>query len=310
MPKRQPAAAPAAADAAAKSARGAGGRAGPGSGRRVLAPSYELATLPPQPTDNGRRNSCWVPPVVAIARFWGVRCLPPTSRSSRSWPPEAGATALSADSILQLRPGDDDEEVCEVLEDVTGDFTPEVTWGNDEAFITQNLDIVWGGPTSQEDYGTRSVSDAWFAALTSTIESDNLVLLLVERLEGGRDKGNTHYLLVLGYEETVRRRGGNVRTLWLKDPMEGDQLLSAEFWAESGVELTTRQPNGRTLDRYAILEATHLRRPNAVPEGRSTKHIGGGRTQEAPNASASADNVEHVGGSGGAGPTAMEPPRT
>jgi len=74
------------------------------------------------------------------------------------------------------------------------------------------------------DFGTHAVADAWWAALTRTLsgsgdEGSNLIMLLVERLEGGQDKGHTHYLLVLGYEEEVRRRGGNVRKLWLKDPM-------------------------------------------------------------------------------------------
>eukprot|EP01043_Picozoa_sp_COSAG02_P044585 COSAG02_NODE_3997_length_5934_cov_5.000171_1_plen_144_part_00 len=92
------------------------------------------------------------------------------------------------------------------------------------------------------------------------------MLLLVERLEGGKDKGNTHYLLVLGYEEEVRRRGGNVRKLWLKDPMgdNGDTLLRAELWDEPAVELLTYQPSGSKLDRFTILEATHLRLPVAV----------------------------------------------
>ena len=45
---------------------------------------------------------------------------------------------------------------------------------------------------------------------------------------------------------------------------EGDQLLEAELWAEPSVELMTKQPTasgsgGKPLDRYSILEATHLK---------------------------------------------------
>lgn len=117
-----------------------------------------------------------------------------------------------------------------MFEDITGCWLPSTTFGNDEAFI-RNLypglaaaDIVWGGPTSVTEYGTHAVADEWWAAVKRLLNGSNgerpgLILLLVERLEGGKDKGHTHYLLVLGYEEQIRRRGGNVRKLWLKDPM-------------------------------------------------------------------------------------------
>ena len=60
------------------------------------------------------------------------------------------------------------------------------------------------------------------------------------------------------------RRGGNVHKLWLKDPMEGNQLLEAELWAEPNCELMTKQADtGKPLDRYSILEAAHL---TASPE--------------------------------------------
>lgn len=45
---------------------------------------------------------------------------------------------------------------------------------------------------------------------------------------------------------------------------EGNKLLEAELWAEPGVELMTRQPSDRPLDRYGILEATHMHRPKAT----------------------------------------------
>ena len=39
----------------------------------------------------------------------------------------------------------------------------------------------------------------------------------------------------------------------------GDTLLRAELWDEPGVELLTYQPTDSKLDRFAVLEATHLR---------------------------------------------------
>lgn len=247
------------------------------AGGRTMVDGWELATLPKQPTagytaagvllPGGRRNACWAPPVVAIARFYGLLQLPPASLSPRTWPVGAGGGRITVDSVLGLRPGDDDEEVCEVLEDITGQWLAAKTWGNDEEFIKSSggvgrtNDVVWGGPTSDSDFGTHIVHDAWWDAVKATIGQGNLVVVLVERLEGKHDKGNTHYLLALGYEETKARRT-SVRSLWLKDPMEGDVLLRAECWAEPGVELLTFQPSGSKLDRYAILESTHLCRPH------------------------------------------------
>jgi hypothetical protein len=105
---------------------------------------------------------------------------------------------------------------------------------------------------------TRRVAALWFADVKRTLDGGNLVLLLVERLEGGKDQGRTHYLLCLGCQETTRQRGGSAYSLYVKDPMEGDALLTAQLWEEPGVELMTRQLTGQPLDRYAILESTHL----------------------------------------------------
>ena len=249
-------------------------RVGSATAAVVLVDGLERAMLPTQPTagyttagqllPGGRVNACWAPPVVAIASFYRFTKLPAASQSVREWPAGAGGCEITVDSVLATRPGDDGEEACEVLEDITGWWLPETTWGNDEACIKGHPDIVWGGPTFVSDYGTHAVANQWWAALAQTIGGPNLVLLLVERLEGGKDNGHTHYLLVLGHEEQIRRRGGNVRKLWLKDPMEGDQLLEAEFWAEPKVELMTKQAsgNGKPLDRYRILEATHLNAPS------------------------------------------------
>lgn len=186
---------------------------------------------------------------------------------ARSLAGGGGAGEITVESVLGLRRGDEDEEACEVLEDITGSWLVGKTYGNDEATIRspagvgRSNDVVWGGPTSKMVFGSAAVHEAWWCVGTVVLpphsgsdsicktvwllvgllvvvavvplfchrsevkrtlgEEGNLVLMLVERLEGGKDKGNTHYLLVLGYEETRRRRAA-VRSLWLKDPMEGD----------------------------------------------------------------------------------------
>ena len=197
----------------------------------TLVDGWERALLPHQPT-SGYSNACWAPPVVALARFYRIAALPAASLSDRQWPDgfRAGGNEITVESVLSLRPGDEPEEACEVFEDITGCWLPETTFGDDEAFIksvseaSNAPEVAWGGPTSVTEYGVHTVAHAWWESLTRTLsgsddEPANPILLLVERLEGGKDKGNTHYLLVFGFEQQVRRRGGNVRKLWLKDPM-------------------------------------------------------------------------------------------
>ena len=201
-------------------------RQGPDAGTAVIPPPAKApkatatmargatrAVMEKQPTGSrgqagGRDNACWAPPVVAMCHFYGITELPPSSRSDQAWPVAARGRAITVDSILGLRAGDDGEDACEVLEDITGWSFPGSTWGRGDAEADINVftqGSVWGGPTAVNDYGTHTVAGAWWAALKQTIEGSNLVLLLVERLEGGQDKGHTHYLLVLGFEEQVRR---------------------------------------------------------------------------------------------------------
>ena len=133
---------------------------------------------------------------------------------------------------------------------------------SDDAEVERDLSdtsVVFGGSTSEMDFGTRRAATSWFTDVQSTIDRGDVILLLVERLDGGKDKGNTHYLLGVGYEESSSRRGGTAYTLYVKDPMEGDVVLAAPLWHEPTIELCTRQINGAVLDRYAVLESTHLR---------------------------------------------------
>ena len=111
----------------------------------------------------------------------------------------------------------------------------------------------------------------------------------------GKDKGGTHYLVVLGYQETVRRRGGNTYELRVKDPMEGDQILTAVLWGKQGEELKTLQVSGSALDRYSILESTHMLGLSARLQG-----MAGGQlpTSAAP---ATAEPASQTGAGAGAG---------
>ena len=95
-----------------------------GSSAAVLVHGAERAMLPRQPTagytaagqllPGGRENACWAPPVVAIASFYHVTELPAASQSDRVWPAGAGGCAITVESVLGLRAGDDGEEACEV----------------------------------------------------------------------------------------------------------------------------------------------------------------------------------------------------
>ena len=171
-----------------------------------------------------------------------------------------------------------------MIEDMTGCWLPVSAWSDDEEFGRNRT-----GATSTCDYGTKAVADSWWDAVKETLCGGDPVLLLVERLEGAKDKGNTHYLLALGYQEEKGRRGSKRCTLLVKDPMLGDELLEAELWAARPAggpqaELTTQQ-NGATLDRYAILEAAHLE----GPPGR------GGGADGADGAEDEAENREEGG---------------
>ena len=212
----------------------------PGS---TWAASAAAAVMPKQEVQF--KNGCWVPPVVAVARFYGFLFL------------QDHKTNVSMASVRELRPGDEPEEFCEVFEEAFGMWPANKSFSNDSEFMESSGVVKCCGPTSVQEYGIWHVSKPWFDDLKKTVDGNNGVILLVERLER-KDQGKTHYLLVLGYQETLKRRNGKSYTLYIKDPMEGNKLLLAKLWDEHGVELITKQPNGSTLDRYMILEATHL----------------------------------------------------
>jgi len=162
------------------------------------------------------------------------------------------------ETIRELRPGDYPEEFCEVFEDAFGVWPAAKSFSNDDEFMESSGDVTCSGPTAVREHGVWKVSEAWFDELKESIRRDDAVILLVERQER-QDRGKTHYLLVLGYQETVRRRSGKSCSLYVKDPNEGSELLLANLWEEGAVELITKQANGKSsLDRFRILEATHL----------------------------------------------------
>ena len=238
----------------------------------TLVVGHERAEMPQQPLN--RQFGCWIPPVVALARFYGVG-------------QHAAAAPVTVESVLALWGSDDEEaDAVEVFELVAGEVMESLSvWSDDADFFKDTTHATsstgasassstsinesdasedalnsykWMGPTSEEDFGTFKVSIRWFEDLRNTIDGGNPVLLLVQRLEPGKDRSQTHFLLCLGYEEKAGRRGRRAFTLYVKDPMEGDVMLAAPLWEEHDVELMTRQASGRPLDRYSILMSTHL----------------------------------------------------
>jgi len=223
---------------------------------------HQLAVVFRQPTGKGRANGCWIPPVVALGRFYGLDTgADVESVLARYHALDTDTTEAGAGSALAACPElkDEAEDVFEVFEQMYGLWAPSFVWGDDQTFLEESAahGVPWRGPTSADDYGTQTVHTPWFDAVRATVDAGDLVLLLVERLEGGKDKGGTHYLLVVGYQETRRRRGGNACSLQVKDPMEGNQLLAAVLWNDQRAELTTQQVTGSALDRFKILESTH-----------------------------------------------------
>ena len=141
-----------------------------GEAPHVLVDGHERAVVFQQPTNDGRENGCWIPPVVAFARYYGLD------------------PAASIDSVLAVRPQDEAEDVFEMMEDIYGVWAPAKVWGNDEAFLADSAEhgVPWCGPTSEDDgCGNRSINPAWFADVCATVDAGDLVLLLVERLESG-----------------------------------------------------------------------------------------------------------------------------
>jgi len=212
---------------------------------RTLATSTFNATMPKAIATAQRINGCWVPPVIALSNFYHIPLF------------KDQTTKITMETIRKLRSGDAPEECCEVFEEATGICCNDKSWSNDATFLESDGKIKCSGSTSLQKHGTWQTNTIWFEDLKATIQRNDAVVLLVERQER-KDKGRTHYLVVFGYEEKVTRRSGTSHILYVKDPTEGDALFVAELWAESNIELSTKQGNGSILDRYMILEATHL----------------------------------------------------
>ena len=211
----------------------------------TISQNVDAAIMPKAIANLQRQNGCWVPPVVAVAKFYNFSVL------------KDQTTKVSMESIRELRPGDEPEEFCEVFEDAFGIYPAKKSFSNDADFMERDGNVKCCGPTSIQEYGIWKASKAWIDEVKKSIEQNDAVILLVERLER-KDQGKTHYLLVLGCEEKKERRNGKSYILYIKDPTEGNKLLVGKLWDEIGVELMTKQANGSTLDRFNILEATHL----------------------------------------------------
>lgn len=108
--------------------------------------------------------------------------------------------------------------------------------------------------------GTENINPLWFDNLKKCIISQNLVLILCARLEEGEARAHgeipTHYLVVVGYNEEISRRGTK-RILHIKDPMEGDEVMQGEIklsFVTNKIVLQTVQ----TKDWYRPLECICL----------------------------------------------------
>jgi hypothetical protein len=291
----------------------AAARAG-GSCQRIVE-NVDRAVMSKQPTGGGRVNACWVSPVVAVAMYYG--CLDVTIESILALQGEGADEVAVAEDILWEKFYVGTTACFEQGEhwscwDETGD--PDVWFnGIDAAWKTSRPGMI------VEEWGVESVCEEWFTALRGCIDSDNVALMLAERLEEGEARahakaakatstgaagagvtkqapqGNvgarttegeappqmypdrrgaaqiydatslsqrpTHYLLVLGYHVQSGRRGRKSYQLFLKDPMEGDRLITANL--EAGVDgkmvlATTREDAAGMLDRFRPLQSYHF----------------------------------------------------
>jgi hypothetical protein len=116
-----------------------------------------------------------------------------------------------------------------------------------------------------EEFVGERINPRWFASLKKTILSNNVVLLLCERLEQKEKKLHnsdpTHYLVVVGFEQSVKKRGKT--KLFCKDGMEKDTLLTAELEriqrnndTAFSLVLTVYLPGGGK-DTYKLMECVH-----------------------------------------------------
>lgn len=188
-----------------------------------LIRSLHTCVMPRQPTANGRKNGCWVPPVVACVGYYK---------------PETGCTL---DSILE-KLGDTDEEADApgLLEEHFGIYPATCHDAAGYYLGTGSGADIWEdlGEHSDEDGGMfepdpaagsgERINEKWFISLKACVGRSDVAILLCSRLEAAESKAgkaSTHYLLVLGYEESRGRRGSTARALLVKDPM-----VCAEVW--------------------------------------------------------------------------------
>ena len=226
-------------------------KAPPGTEAFTVLRDHQRAFVPVQPTA-GTAHGCWVPPVVAMARYYRldaaatVDSVLGTATATHTRARTCTRTHIHlltlahsltfhvvADKLQAVRKAgpakekgeeggeeEEGEDACEVLEETFGVWAPSRVWGDDEAEIAgsslEQGGVPWGGATSEDDYGAQRVHAAWFADVRATIDGGDVVLLLVERLEGRLDAGHTHYLLVVGYREEQPRRGGHRYSLLVK----------------------------------------------------------------------------------------------
>jgi hypothetical protein len=284
---------------------------------RMIA-GHEKCIMPFQPTSNGRINGCWVPPIVACVNYYKqdkknkeMDKEMDKEMKDKEDKDKKTETECTIESVLERCGSSDIEASCvEVLdmhynihvspwkdndgreiwydvvekEDIDDEDEDE-----DGGMFEYDNDIAEKGATG---IAFERVNEVWFSALKACIERDDIAILLCKRLEAAEvatdGKPTTHYLLVLGFEETIKkqvcvteekkvigreggrhssrsrgRRGTGTRVLFVKDPMEGDMMLRAHLVCDifnfGKIVLNTLTTTGGILDRFRPLECTHLR---------------------------------------------------
>ena len=260
--------------------------------------------MPKQPTEGSRVNACWVSPVVAVAQYYGCDA---TVESVIAMQDDGADVEAAAGDVLweQFRVGtkasfdrgevtvrapphnSPNPLVCEPGDD----WDPWDEIGDADVWM-HGCDEDWKTVRPGmfvEEWGVQSVCGEWFGALQKTLESDNVAIMLAERLEegearthakaskkaaaaeAGEEAGSpaerhrpTHYLLLLGCQAQSGRRGRKSFRLFLKDPMEGNRLVEAglEAGMDGKMVLTTTRADARgkggVLDRFRPLQSYHI----------------------------------------------------
>lgn len=204
--------------------------------------------VPLQPQD--RKQGCWTSPVSAIVNFykrrWARVC--PVSvnfiQVLQSEHPIGLNDVLRAASqssgfisdfeIVDYENGPNKDNTCSAPELLWHHYKS-MTAGFDDFILIRCLLVPPKQLFTFRDMGDATgVSPKFCEAVKAAIDSDNVVLLYLDRTELSEIKANggvvpTHYLLVTGYEYSKGRRNTVNYSFVVKDPSEQDKEFEAAF---------------------------------------------------------------------------------